>query len=395
MKSLGDILSIDLRKRKGVYISRPVLNADEWKAWMTRHGVPNPVPDLHVTIIYSETDAKLPLAKNPVVIPQRCMAFTQFGPNDESLVVAFDSWELGDRHWAYREAGATSKWPTFRPHMTLTNDFGAYELPDAALLDVPEYIMLGTEVPADIKTGDTMAADDLNPEGGDVGDGATLVLIVEIAASAAQKMLDDGEVKRPVDRAAMQDIARKRPITKAVAKRLAATDWAPAEVKALAGEPAAKVEKKGDAKSVDVVLTMTDVRKALAGKNVSKMEPDDDRRLVWQIASVTKVNGEFLKDHHGDTFDTRAMEEFAIDLMRGQRLGKIDHGHGPANEIVQALVLSEELQKALGFDLGYEPFITCTYVPDAAHWEEVKKGEWETSISGRFLYHPEEEQAAA
>lgn len=405
MVKWADFLSLDLRrsrdveKRKGVFVSRPVLNFQEWKDWMDRHGVPNQVPDLHVTILYSQVDVKLPLANQPVVIDNSrwsgSMAFAMYGPDEDTLVVAFDSWELGERHCQYLCAGGVSAWPTYRPHMSLAKPPAGYELPDAALEDSPRFIVLGKEQVADIKADTKAANDDENPEGEDMACDDAIILVISIEASkAAKESYDAGAGTNPADRMALVEIANRVPITKAVAKRLAEQDWASAEIKALAGAPAAeKKVAEGAKKAVakDVVVHLQDVRKALGDKAKDVFKSmDDERHLIWQIASVTTVGGEHLVDAHGDTFSTRAMEEFCIDLIRGQRLGKIDHEDGPANEIVQALVLSEELQKALGFDLGFEPFITCTHVPDAALWEEMKTGEWETSIAGRFTYYPDE-----
>lgn len=400
LESLSNMLTLDLRRAAadpGVYVSRPVFNKKPWLDWAAAHKIPNPTQDLHVTVIYSSVDAKIPIDDCPIIIPTRNAAFCMFGPDEDSLVVAFDSWQLWDRNWAYIAAGAVSQWPTYRPHMTISGDAAGFSLPDEALADVPEYIVLDGEVRALPKV--KAPADEMDPEGADEGDDATLIIVLEIAAAAAKAKVEKG-IENPIDMVAMRDIAAKKPITRAVAKRLAATDWAPPEIKAIVEEkkaaivtaPAVDPDRPGLFK--DVEFKVSPVVKDKNGKAREIRKADDDRQLIWGIASVSTVNGELVKDYHGDTITTRALEEFAIDLVRGQRMGDFDHDFEPSNEIVQALVLSDELQKALGFDLGYEPLVICTHVPDAALWNEVKTGEWEHSIAGRFQYFETEAATA-
>lgn len=390
----------EVEKRKGgVHVSRPVLNGQQWHDWAVKWGVPDPLAadDLHVTILYSKVDVKMIPDKTvrsiyigPGYGDAAC--FAQFGPNADVLVVCFSDWDLWNRHWNFLANGGESTWPTYRPHMSISKATKDFELSDEALADAPLYINLGGEVYADLK----------EPEPDDqVTDGAeeqedgddVLIIIIEKAAKAAQALVtkslaEPGSLQlSAMDIYALDDIAKSRPIQKGVLRRIAKAEWAPGAIKELDGAQVERVQK-----SVDVVINMGGalsgpVQKA-TGRESSVFKTEEDRHLIWSIASVSTVKGELFHDGE-DTISTRALEEFTIDLMKNSRAGKFDHEGEACNHIVQALVLSEELQKALGIDLGMECLVTCTEVhPD--RWAEVKDGTWCQSIAGTFYYYEDE-----
>lgn len=392
----------EVEKRDGVYISRPVLNGQEWYDWAVKWGVPSPIAaaDMHVTVMSSTVDVKMVPDKSAYSVPTSggwspgC--FCLMGPQNQALVFCWDDYDLWDRHYAFIRNGAVDSWPTYRPHMTITMENGDYELPDGALSDAPTFISLGGEVYADLKkaTPDDEESDGAAGDDAEDGDDA-LIIVIEIAAAAAQKALDVEQNLSPLDRLALRDMAVRKTVTKGVLKRVSAADWAPAEIKDLAKSVTKPVAVAATKKRVEVDVTITthqigsDVEKTSKASALT-MKADDDRHLVWGIASVSTVKGELYVDLHDERITTRCLEEFTIDLMKNQRAGKFEHEGEVCNHVVQALVLSDDLQKALGIDLGKECLVTCTEVPNDADWALVKQGNWEQSIAGRLWYYEDE-----
>lgn len=388
-KALAKIGLTSVEKRKGLYVYRPVLNGDEWAAWAEKHGVPNPIAadDFHVTVLYSKTNVSMVPDKRGMVIetgPESCYpgAFCMLGPDEDVFTFCFDAWTLHDRNYAFIRNGAESTWPTYRPHMTIGKDAAAFELSDAALSEVPRYIQLGGEVYDEIKDF-KVEVDHSDPE----GDGETpdMVIVIEIAASAAKKVLEEQGDLTIDQRMGLRDIAARREVATEVVKRLAANDWAPQEIRSLldADAPGGEIRK-----SKEFVLQVgslpEDVQKALGSKAVAKTS--DEERMVVGIASVSTVKGKLVKDHHGDTIETQALIEFTRDIIRNGRAGKFEHEGDACNEIVQAFVLSDDIQKSLGIDLGYEPMLIEMHVPRDEDWHQVKTGNWMFSIAGRMYY---------
>lgn len=380
---------LNIEKRAGVYISRPVLNGEAWAAWATKWKVPSPLAaaDLHVTVIASTVDVKMKPAIGPVVVDMAWACFCLMGPDSQALTVAFDSWDLQDRHWALQRNGAVSSWPTYRPHMTLTMANGDFELSDEALADAPSYIVLGAEVNADLKAAE-VAADDSDPEGVDGGE-ADMVIVIEIAASAAKATLETQKSLNPVDRTALRDIAAGRSITAGVAKRLAGESWAPPEIRDLIKAKPAPVMKRVEREITVTMKAMpADILKSMGVQKLDLL--DEEHRIVKGLASVSTIGGVLVEDLQDDTVTTQALFEFNRSLLSGQRAGKFEHEGEVRTEIVGGLVLSDDWQKALGIDLGFEPYLTDIHVPLDADWAEVKKGDWMLSIAGTMYVEVEE-----
>lgn len=373
----------EVSKRNGVYVSRPVLNGAEWEAWAQKWKVPNPLAaaDIHVTVMYSSVDVKMKPDICPLVIPVRDAVFAMFGPDEDSFVVAFYDWCLSDRHWAYQSQGAVSSWPTYRPHMTLGGVKG-FEIDDAALADAPEYIILGGEVAGPVK--EKAPADDQDPEGVEVDEGDDgLIVVVEIAMAAAKKALEATDLS-PIDRTALYDISKGRKVTAGVAKRLAGPA---AEVsKALLTAEVAKVAGKRVERDIELKITPLGAEAMKKAGVVEVLKTEDERQLIYAISNVYSIGGVTVEDSQGDGFTTTAMEEFIAEVLKKEASGTFEHEGELCNTVVQGIVMSDELQKALGIDLGFEALITATHFPDPANWAEAKKGRWEQSIRGRFWY---------
>lgn len=387
---------VDVEKRDGVYVSRPLelRNARKWHEWAVKHGVPNPLPaeELHVTIIYSPTkDAKVPLAETVLNVSTTegysPGFFAMFGPEEDSLVFAFWQYSLHDRHWAFVSAGCECDWPTYRPHLSLSNDARGFELPDEALQDVPAYIVLLPEV----SEAPRVKVTDLQKFGGE--DDSRLEVSEAAKTAAAAYLEANKETVSALDAMDLSDIAHGR-MCKGVAKRLAAADWAPAELRAAAdSKPAAeKTQKRAEREmTISVSSLPEEVVKQL--KNAEVAKANDEEQIVMGIASVSTVKGELVTDSHGDQITTQALVEFNRSLISTSREGKVMHEGEARTEVVAGLVLTEDWQKALGIDLGFEPYLVEIHVPEPELWAEVKKGDWMLSIAGTMWYYEDEADA--
>lgn len=372
-------------KRAGVFISRYVeaTNAQKWFDWATKWGVPNivPVDQMHVTVMYSTVDVMTPLVETTMNVPTTSGGcFALFGPDENILVFTFSSWELYDRNWAIRDMGAVPTWPSYRPHLSLSNDVGDFELPDGALQEVPSYIVLGPEVSAALK-----AKDDPSDQTDDDEGDSEVVLVLVACSQAAELLKSDGQKMPALAAYDLADVAHGK-ASKGVLKRLTESDWAPAEFKAALQQKTTETRKKVERELTISVSNMPEeVAKKLKNSEIAKA--NDEEQIVLGIASVSTVNGELVKDLHGDEVTTQALVEFNRSLISGSRAGKFMHEGEAVTEIVAGLVLSQDWQKALGIDLGYEPYLVEIHVPDATDWAEVKKGEWMLSVAGTMWYY--------
>ena len=126
------------------------------------------------------------------------------------------------------------------------------------------------------------------------------------------------------------------------------------------------------------------------------MRRDDlDEGLVWGIAST--AGG--APDTQGDVIDEAELQRAAHEFMSRGRTGGILHLKNSdgnvvkAGEIVESLVLSGELQKALGIDLGGKvPWLICMKVTNPAVRKAIARGELRGfSIGGAGKRTPIEE----
>jgi len=153
----------------GVYVYRPVLNADSWFKWGQKIGIPNllPAAQMHVSILYSRTTVNMVSDLTIMTIMTEAGRFCGFGGEENVLAFTWDDWALSWRNDAFVMAGAVSDWPIFRPHMTLSMDAAGFVLTQQMMDEAPQTVILGAEVwgalkPAD--PGDAGDADDLTED---------------------------------------------------------------------------------------------------------------------------------------------------------------------------------------------------------------------------------------
>lgn len=115
---------------------------------------------------------------------------------------------------------------------------------------------------------------------------------------------------------------------------------------------------------------------------VSKL--DDDLRMVWGWASVVEEGGVIVTDTQGDQIDIADLSKAARDFMNFSRLGGDMHSVMGVGTVVESIVFTPELQKALGVDLGKVGWFVGFHVTDDKVWKRVKNGELQAfSFGGR------------
>jgi len=126
-----------------LYVSRKLLNADEVIAWAKRQGfsVTCPAEDLHVTILYSKTAVDWFAIGGDYVYGQNSdgtLTVEGGGPRfverfgkgapDDAVVLRFASSDLRYRHDGMIERGASSDFPDYKPHITISYDAADVDL---------------------------------------------------------------------------------------------------------------------------------------------------------------------------------------------------------------------------------------------------------------------------
>lgn len=111
-----------------LYVSRKLLNADEFGAWARSQGF-EVADDLHVTVVYSPAPVDWMKADSDwgddgdgslTIAPGGPRVVEMFGPLGDVPVLLFSSSRLGWRHEAIREmTGAGHSWADYVPHVTI------------------------------------------------------------------------------------------------------------------------------------------------------------------------------------------------------------------------------------------------------------------------------------
>ncbi len=125
--------------------------------------------------------------------------------------------------------------------------------------------------------------------------------------------------------------------------------------------------------------------------------PRDDLEhgLVWGFASVAEHNGVPVVDCQNDVMDEGELQKTAHEFMTNTRTGGVMHMRGEngevvkAGDIVESVVLTHELQKALGINLGMVPWLVCLRVTNAEVRKAIARGDLKGfSIAGAGMRTP-------
>ena len=119
---------------KPLYMKRKVLNAERIVEWARNNGIPTTLDpdDMHVTVIYSkepfneeytraaEMQDEHPMYYGGHVVRGGKRSVERLGQNGEALVLKIECPKLASEHYAFRAMGASSDWPDYKPHITLS-----------------------------------------------------------------------------------------------------------------------------------------------------------------------------------------------------------------------------------------------------------------------------------
>lgn len=116
------------------------------------------------------------------------------------------------------------------------------------------------------------------------------------------------------------------------------------------------------------------------------IEKNDDKRLVYGWASVIEKSGKDVTDHHGDVIKADDLVEAAHNYISEHRTAKAMHQGSKIGEVVESMVFTDEVQKALGIDLDQVGWFICMKVHDDKVWKDFKKGKYQAfSIGGKGI----------
>lgn len=120
------------------------------------------------------------------------------------------------------------------------------------------------------------------------------------------------------------------------------------------------------------------------------LKTNDALQTVYGWASVIHKDGQIVTDHQDDRIEEAEMVKAAHDFVTTSRHGGLLHAMTPdgqphkGGEIVESLVLTPDVQKALGIDLGQSGWFVGYHVADPDAWTLVKAGTLKAfSIGGR------------
>ena len=126
---------------KPLYMKRKVLNAERIVEWAKSHGVATTLDpnDMHVTVVYSkepfneeftraaEAYGEAPMYYGQHVVRGGKRSVERLGANGEALVLKIECPRLASEHYAFRAMGASSDWPDYKPHITISWNAGGLD----------------------------------------------------------------------------------------------------------------------------------------------------------------------------------------------------------------------------------------------------------------------------
>ena len=117
---------------------------------------------------------------------------------------------------------------------------------------------------------------------------------------------------------------------------------------------------------------------------------DLEQGLVWGWASISDVDGQPVIDHQGDTISEADLQAAAHDFIKNSRTAGIMHSRDAngepvkAGEIIESVVMTRDLQKSLGIDLGKVGWLICMKLENEAVRKAVADGTLKSfSIGGQ------------
>jgi hypothetical protein len=141
-----------------LYVNRPLVNADALLAWARRVGFKStlPIGDVHATVAFSKepvnwSDVEPQL--DGLSVPAGGERSVERLGDKGAVVLRFESPELTKRWHQFRGIGASWDWPGYKPHVTITYDFGAGRIDLSAIEPYDGPLDFGPEVFAEVDSG--------------------------------------------------------------------------------------------------------------------------------------------------------------------------------------------------------------------------------------------------
>ena len=104
-------------------------------------------------------------------------------------------------------------------------------------------------------------------------------------------------------------------------------------------------------------------------------KPAPDQHLVYGWFSVIEVDGKIVEDRQGDTISEQELVDMAHAFVSSSRSGKVMHEGRQIADVVESLVFTGDVQRALGIDLGRVGWFGGMHITDEQAWAAVKSGE--------------------
>lgn len=116
---------------------------------------------------------------------------------------------------------------------------------------------------------------------------------------------------------------------------------------------------------------------------------DDGEGVVYGFVTVYEENGSPVIDRQGDVIDEVEVRKMAHRYISEARVAKVMHGGRQVGEVVESIVLTRDIQKALGIDLGKAGWFIGMKLNDEAIKSAVRKGDLRAfSIGGKGIRRP-------
>jgi len=116
------------------------------------------------------------------------------------------------------------------------------------------------------------------------------------------------------------------------------------------------------------------------------IEKQEDQQIVYGWASVIEKDGNPVVDRQGDVIEEDELIKAVHDFVSNSRTGKVMHEGGQTSRIVDSIVMTRDVQKALGIDLGKVGWLVGMQVDDGETWNMIKSGKLPMfSIGGKAV----------
>lgn len=102
---------------------------------------------------------------------------------------------------------------------------------------------------------------------------------------------------------------------------------------------------------------------------------DDALRVAYGWASITTEGGAPVTDRQDEVIETAELRRAVHEFMAEHRTGGLMHATLGVGTVVESLVFSDDVQQALGIDIGREGWWIGIRVDDEAVWRRVLSGE--------------------